>query len=105
MGAIAVAGVSCAVALLAACASGLVNPEAPPAGTPAFQDGYLHGCSSGFQDARREGFVTGYYKDPGRYSSEDEYRRGWDEGHRRCYEEEIRHPRMCGPGPETLSCP
>jgi hypothetical protein len=95
----------CAAAVLAACTPGLVNPAVPPPGTESFQEGYIQGCASGYQDARREGYVAAYHKDAARYASEADYRLGWDEGHDRCYQDEMRHPRMCGPGPETLSCP
>ena len=77
-----------------ACTSGLVNPQVPPPGTPAFQEGYLHGCTSGFSDAGRDGYQTSYVKNEKRYVSEDDYRNGWDKGHAACYEEERRHPRM-----------
>lgn len=94
-----------AVALAAACTPGLVNPEAPPAGPPAFQEGYLHGCTAGFVDAGREGY-QGILRpgDETRYRREPDYRRGFDEGSRACFEEERRRPRMCG-GAELLSCP
>lgn len=95
----------CAATVLVACTSGLVNPAVPPPGTESFQEGYIQGCASGYQDARREGYVAAYHKDAARYASEADYRLGWDEGHDRCYLDEMRHPRMCGPGPETLSCP
>lgn len=91
--------------LLAACNTALVNPEVPPHGPAAYEDGYLHGCASGFTDARRAGYQNAYRKDATRYALEPDYRAGWDEGHRLCFEEEEREPRMCGPGPETLSCP
>jgi hypothetical protein len=90
--------------LLIACANNLVNPEIPPPGAPAYKEGYLDGCASGFAVAPRVGAETDCRRDETRYASDGEYRRGWETGLNACYAEEQRHPKMCGPGPELLSC-
>ena len=90
--------------LLIACGSNLTNPEIPPPGSPGYQEGYLDGCARGFAVAPRAGAEIEYRQDEARYASDEEYRRGWETGLKACYEEERRHPKMCGPGPELLSC-
>jgi hypothetical protein len=79
---------------LGGCASNLTNPRVPPPGSEAFQDGYLSGCRSGFSEARREGYQTGYVRDDRNYVSDPDYHRGWDQGERACYEEEMRNPSL-----------
>jgi hypothetical protein len=76
------------------CASGLVKPRGPPAGSDAFQEGYLHGCNSGYSDADRVGYKNRYAVDQQRYASDADYRSGWEQGHNACYEDERRYPRM-----------
>ena len=83
---------------LAACTSGLVNPQIPPPGSPAFADGYVHGCYSGFTDAGRDGYQQDYRKDTVRYAREPDYKQGWDQGYAACFEEEKRHPKVLGAG-------
>ncbi len=78
------------------CTSGMVNPQIPPPGSVAFQDGYLAGCPSGFTDAGRDGYQQAYRKDDVRYAGDADYRQGWDQGHAACYEEEKRHPKIIG---------
>lgn len=90
--------------LLVACASNLANPEIPPPGSPAYKEGYLDGCASGFAVAPRVGAEADYRQDEAQYASDGEYRRGWETGLNACYAEEKRRPKMCGPGPELLSC-
>ena len=46
---------------------------------PAYADGYEDGHSSGYHVARGRPVQT--KKDTYRYSSETEYRRGWDDGY------------------------
>lgn len=86
------------VAILAACESGMVNPQIPPPGSLAFSGGYLDGCRSGFKDANRDGYEQAYRKDEGRYARESDYKSGWDEAHAACFEEEKRHPKVLGAG-------
>ena len=88
------------VLFLAACTGEtLVNPQVPPPGSsPAFSDGYVAGCLSGFQDANRTGYESSYTKDESRYGTDAEYKAGWDQGHDACYLEELRHPRVTGEG-------
>ncbi len=82
--------------ILCACSRNLVNPQIPPPGSPAFEEGYLEGCDSGFASADREGYSASYRKDEARYGSEADYRRGWDAGLAACYEEQLRHPKTIG---------
>ncbi len=82
--------------VLGACSAGLVNPEIPPPGSAAFQQGYLDGCASGFTDAGRDGYETNYRKDEARFPAEAEYRDGWLKGHDACYEQERREPKNIG---------
>ena len=84
--------------LLVACASGLVNPQIPPPGTPAFEEGYVDGCYSGFTDAGRDGYEQAYRKDTVRYAREPDYKKGWDQAYQACFEEEKRHPKVLGAG-------
>ena len=79
---------------LSACSRNLVNPAIPPPGNPAFEEGYLNGCDSGFASAIRPGFSTKWSKDEARYGGDADYRRGWDAGLTACYEEQLRHPRV-----------
>ncbi len=81
-----------AVAGLAGCVT--TGPMAVPDGPPGFRQGYVDGCRSGLGDALRDGLEAQYRKDEGRYRDDDAYRRGWDEGHGACYEEELKAPRM-----------
>ena len=92
LGAVSVAGI------LAACASGLVNPQIPPPGSLAFRDGYVDGCPSGFRDANRDGYEQAYRKADTRYTREPDYKSGWDQGHAACFAEEQRHPKSIGAG-------
>ena len=96
--------VACIGLSLTACTGHLQNPEIPPPGPPVYQEGYLDGCASGFAVAPRAGTETDYRRDEARYANDGDYRRGWENGLNACYEEERRHPKMCGPGPELLSC-
>ncbi len=82
--------------ILGACSQHLVNPQIPPPGSPAFEEGYLEGCDSGFASADRPGYSASWRKDEARYGSEADYRRGWDAGLAACYEEQLRHPKMGG---------
>jgi len=88
LGAVSVAG------MLAACGGSLVNPQIPPPGSPAFQDGYLDGCPSGFDDANREGYETAYRKADTRYAREPDYKSGWDRGYAACFAEQERRPKL-----------
>lgn len=89
---------SCVAISLGACTTGLVNPQIPPPGSPAFEEGYLHGCYSGFADAGRDGYQQDYRKDAVRYRREPDYKQGWDQGYAACFEEEKRHPKVLGAG-------
>lgn len=89
---------SCIVMSLGACTTGLVNPQIPPPGSPAFEEGYLDGCNSGFRDAGRDGYEQNYRKDVTRYGREPDYKQGWDQGHAACFVEEKRHPKVLGAG-------
>lgn len=86
----------CLAGLLAACATDLVNPQIPPPGPPAFEEGYVDGCYSGFTDAGRDGYQQSYRKDTVRYARETDYKQGWGQGYAACFEEEKRHPKVLG---------
>lgn len=91
-----VAALSVALPLLAFAAD-LTNPALPPSGSsPAFREGYVDGCLTGFQDAGRDGYQQAGRKDVARYLREADYKAGFDAAHRACYEEQIRNPRMIG---------
>lgn len=80
---------------LAGCAgANLVDVRQPPPGPPAFRDGYVDGCLSGFSDGRWYNYAQSYRKDIGRYQADSDYRKGWDDGHSACYVEAIRYPRV-----------
>jgi hypothetical protein len=82
--------------ILCGCSRNLVNPQIPPPGSPAFEEGYLEGCDSGFASADRPGYTASWRKDEARYGGEPDYRRGWDAGLAACYEEQWRHPKTIG---------
>lgn len=83
---------------LSACSQNLVNPQVPPPGSPAFEEGYLDGCASGFASADRPGYAASWRKDEARYGGEPDYKKGWDAGLTACYEEQWRHPKTGGGG-------
>ncbi len=59
--------------------------------------GNVEGCASGYYDAGNEVFEFSYAKNEGLYATDPEYRKGWDEGYKECYEQEMRTPRMMLP--------
>ncbi len=80
-------------------AGSAVDAQSPPPGmTEAFNDGFVHGCSTGFQDAGRDGYQQSGRKDVERYLHDAGYRAGWDQGYNACLEEEKRHPKMLRDG-------
>ena len=80
-----------------ACDATLVNPRVPPPGSsPAFEDGYIDGCLTGFSDAGRDGYELSGQKDARRFVDDAEYRGGFQQGYGACFEEEKRHPRILG---------
>lgn len=81
------------VGLLAGCQGGW-----PPPGSPLFQDGYAAGCDSGYAYAGRDGSDLDYRRGP-EYKTNKDYKRGWDQGYKFCFEEEERTPRMVPGGP------
>ena len=48
----------------------------------SYQDGFLNGCSSGFQQKGMTGYL--YFKDLLRYQNDDDYRIGWLAGYKKC---------------------
>lgn len=83
--------------LLAACAENPVNPRLPPPdSSPGFKFGYLYGCREGATDANPSAYHRLYERDDQRYAVDPEYRKGWDQGVKACYEDELRAPRMGG---------
>ena len=94
-----------ALLLALACGLGLwlagsaADAQSPPPGkSDAFNDGFVHGCSTGFQDAGRDGMQQAGRKDVGRYMHDADYKSGWDYGYNACFEEEKRHPKMLRDG-------
>lgn len=83
-----------ALAALAACNSKMVG-WAPP-GSPSFQTGYKDGCWTGWGVAGKPSFEAAYYKDDGRYISDADYKRGWDQGQQECYWQQMNSPQMGG---------
>lgn len=78
------------------------DPERPPPGPPALQEGYISGCLAGYVDSQRDGYQGYYAEDPlysQRYQTDAEYRGGWNLGHAACIEEQRRAPRLLG-GPQ-----
>ncbi|MFI5022937.1 MAG: hypothetical protein ACHQRJ_14970 [Alphaproteobacteria bacterium] len=83
----------------AAVSLGLTNPQLPPPGqSPVFDDGYVDGCRTGFQDAGRDGYQTAGHKDDTRYLREVDYKAGYDQGFNACFQEEKAHPKIKSDG-------
>jgi len=81
--------------LVGACDDTLVNPRVPPPGSsPAFSDGWVDGCLSGFDDAGREGYEHSSVKNEARFTTDPEYRGGFQKAYAACFEEEKLHPRL-----------
>jgi hypothetical protein len=86
-----------ALAWFATCADTLVNPQVPPPGQSGdFNEGYVDGCRSGFQDAGRDGYQLAGRRDEKRYATMADYKAGFDQAYKACFEEEKRNPRMMG---------
>jgi len=84
-----------ALAFVATSGETLVNPQVPPPGhSPAFKDGYVDGCLTGFQDAGRDGYQSAGRKDEKRYLGDKDYAAGFAQGDHACYEEELRTPKI-----------
>lgn len=77
-----------ALALLTGCADYL-GDFAPFRARPPYQAGYVLGCQYGLQDA---GAASQLPERESRYDHDPEYRRGWDDGHKDCYEDFLRAP-------------
>ncbi|HUC62872.1 MAG TPA: hypothetical protein VMF53_13045 [Alphaproteobacteria bacterium] len=63
-----------------------VDVRVPPAGSAAFQQGYKAGCATGVADADHSGQRLGN-TDP-RYTTDLDYKKGWDQGYFACYDDE-----------------
>lgn len=75
--------------LLASCA-GNGNVRFPPAGAnPVFQSAYTDGCYSGLADASPGGELPVYWRQETRFREDAQYRTGWEEGYRKCYESRV----------------
>jgi hypothetical protein len=87
---------SVTLAVLAACnLAPTSNPRVPPAGSSdLFSQAYLNGCRQGAQDANPTGVLAITPRDDKQYASAIEYKKGWDQGHAACYEDERRAPVM-----------
>ncbi len=86
------------VLLTAGCAV-VPDPEQPPPGSAALRQGYADGCVAGYVHAGRDGYQGRYVVYRGDALAPD-YQRGWEAGHRVCFEEEKRAPRLM-PGPHA----
>ncbi len=63
----------------------------------AYGEAYSRGCLDGFRDAG--GDVNDFApKDDARYAADANYRKGWDDGHSKCYARQIRTPMMYSNG-------
>jgi hypothetical protein len=77
----------------------LVNPQVPPpGGSDSFNDGYVDGCRTGFQDAGRDGFQQAGHRDDQRYATVADYKTGFDQAYKACFEEEKRNPKLLSGG-------
>jgi hypothetical protein len=54
--------------------------------SPAYAQGYDHGCASGKADVG--GLFATAQKDAGRYASDSDYTQGWDAGFAKCRKDE-----------------
>ena len=71
--------------LIAGCAAG-----AP--GSDAYRAGHRDGCVSGYAEAGRAGYHLEYLRDAERFAAEADYRTGWQEAYRACFDDETRMP-------------
>ncbi len=71
--------------IVAACAAGVP-------GSNAFRAGHRDGCVSGFADAGRAGYHLEYLRDAERFAAGADYRAGWQEAYRACFDDETRMP-------------
>jgi len=79
--------------LLTAACSTVPDPATPPPGAAEWRQGYIDGCVAGYVEAGREGY-HGRYITRHPDAADADYRIGWEGGHRACYEEERRVPRL-----------
>jgi len=79
--------------LLAGCTP-FGTPFGPaPEGPVAFRQGYEDGCYSGIADFPDDN-MQWRRKDEALYRSDADYKRGWDQGYKSCYDQESRHPKF-----------
>ncbi len=50
---------------------------------PGYQHGFMNGCSSGFQQSGFDDYL--FFKDILRYQSDEQYRKGWQAGLKKCF--------------------
>ncbi len=84
------------VAVVAVAAAGALSacaPEGPPR-SAARNQGWVEGCDTGYADAGRGAYDQARRRNDERYDSDPEYREGWREGYKECFEEEQRTPFM-----------
>lgn len=72
--------------VLAGCAGKSYVPE----GSESYQVGYTIGCLHGYQDG---GYQQNVPRDEEAFENDAEYRRGFLEGHAKCYEQQQLTPR------------
>lgn len=80
--------------LPAACDTGRAAPSWAPPGLPSFTTGYIDGCWTGWGVAAKPSFENAYDKDDGRYLSDPDDKRGWDQGQQECYRQQMSSPQI-----------
>lgn len=80
---------------IAAALSALI-PASCGAPLPPYDQGFRDGCLTGYSDAGRPGYGGTFVKDERRFATDADYRRGWAEGDKSCYDDEMRSPHMGG---------
>lgn len=76
--------------LLGGFLAGCAQTGYAPQGSDSYQVGYAVGCQNGYQDG---GYQTNVPRDEDAFENDPDYRRGWLEGHAKCYEQQQLTPR------------
>lgn len=82
-----------AALLTGACAAG-------PQGSPSYLEGHRNGCIHGTQDVAAFHNRIPPPRDDRRYAADADYRKGWDEGYRECFDLWLVRPMNEGPEPQ-----
>jgi hypothetical protein len=75
-------------------AAAAVCTHCAPSDLTPYQLGFRHGCVTGYSDSGRAGYESTFLRNEARFTSDDEYRRGWIDGEKKCYEREMNFPTM-----------